>query len=64
MTPAEDAHENAMEIIDAFASLHPAILLTWNEWQDLREMIERQWCGMSASDLVSDPLYTAHRRGG
>ena len=54
--------DDAIAIIDAFADLHPAVCLTWHEWRDLQEMIERQLGGNFASDLVEDPLYIKHRR--
>jgi hypothetical protein len=65
-TEYELANDFATEILDSFTKLHPAVLMSWNEWSDLREMIERQWIGegMCAADLVYDPLYTAHRRRG
>lgn len=59
-----EAQEFASEIIDAFAALHPSVTMTWMEWQDLAEMIERQWRGgaVAAEDLVMDPQYLAGRR--
>ncbi len=60
------AREFADAIMDSFGSLHPAVTMTWNEWRDLREMIERQWIGngASAEDLVDCLLYIKRRRNG
>ena len=57
-----EAAEIADEVLRAFAALHPAVCLTFHEWQDLREMIERQCGGLPAASLVNDTLYTCNRR--
>ncbi len=54
----EAAREIASEVVDSFSQLHPNIRLNWQEWSDLREMIEREVVGhttslkISASDLL------------
>lgn len=64
----QSATDIADEVIDCFGELHPAVALTWNEWNDLKEMIVREFmahCGHyegGAAALINDPLYLAHRR--
>lgn len=58
----EDGEDAAREIIDAFTNLHPGVTLTWNEWQDLREIISLAWQGGDIDQFATDPLYLKHRR--
>ena len=56
------AAEVAEEVIGAFSAAHPHIRMNMTEWQNLREMIEREVMGhfgeassgMSARDLLVD----------
>jgi hypothetical protein len=55
---AASASEIADEVIDAFSELHPDIKMSFTQWSDLKEMIEREirghYCGddTHASDLL------------
>jgi len=51
-------------VLDAFARLHPSVTMSWLEWCDLREMIDREYMGWGngAEDLQADPAYLLHRR--
>lgn len=44
----ENAREAANEIVEAFSRAHPSILMNMNQWLDLKEIIEREFCGESS----------------
>ena len=44
--------EVSAEILDNFARLHPGVMMSWQQWSDLREMIQREWDGLSSDDLL------------
>ena len=59
----ENGHEAANEILGAFTKLYPHIAMPLSAWDDLKEMIEREFVGrwlgndMCALELANDPLY-------
>lgn len=66
------AWEVSSEVVESFSRLHPGVSMTWQEWQDLREMIQREVYGLlsdardesraKADDLVDDANYLRRRR--
>lgn len=59
--PYADGDEIANEVIDVFVELHPNVAMTFRQWSDLKECIQREIDGryrdgglISARDLIGD----------